>query len=1013
MRGRIQDEWRLSGGFALILAGLMLYAAPQGLAVERATGGGYLLQTWSSEDGLVAGNIYALERTLDGFLWLGTDLGLIRFDGERFRRLESQEFPLGSGDRVSCLLVDAQGALWAGTERGHLAQGARGVFCEVKLPAQAGDRELSALAEGRDGSLWIATLGAGLLHYSGGAWHVFGTTNGLPSNDVQSIVCDADDRLWALCAGRLVFREGERWHAPTPALPSAQSVSSIGAGADGSLWVATTVEANFRGARLFRLAEGHWGEALAPYPWPQDSARSAIKALREDRLGRLWVSTSGGGVFRRDPAGEWQSLQQGPLAHEVVNALLLDREGALWFGLQGGQLFQACPQAVTAFRLAVREEQNIVQSVCVRQDGAVWAGTYGSGVFCLRDGRWTSYGRQQGLTNLYVFSVFEDSHKTLWAGTRTGLFRLAGDRFEFCPELLTQLAIVSVFESRDGALWMGGSRGLRQLKGGKLRVFGTNEGVNIREDGSALAEDSAGHLWLGARRGGLFRQVSDERFEQYRAPLWNNGVEIRAMRFDGEGALWLATFGQGLFRIKDDQVRRWTLRDGLPSSYCVGLAQDADGRFWISTLNGIFGCTPQTLLTYEPGRSAPPFGRHLSAAEGLDGATCSGWGQPVVGRGADGRLWFPNQRSVAVFDPVVVMKHGSKWPVIIEEARVDGVPAPIGPEGKVRIGSGARQIEFHYTLPNLLAPGRLRFRYRLAGLEEDWVDAQQRRAAYYSHLRPGHYRFSVMACGPEGDWQESQQTLELEVVPRLWERTSIRVAGATLTLAAVGAIMWTVSRVRMRARLLRLEAQQMAERERRRIARDLHDELGSGLTEIMLLGDWGSQAEAFATEARGNAQAIAQKARQLASGLDEVVWTTNPTNDALPKLTSYLCDYAHEFLRGAPVRCRLEVGDMPEETYLGANVRHNLFLAFKEALHNAIRHSGAEEIRIRMRAESGRLRVEIADNGCGFELPARSSQGNGLQNMRERLESVGGRFAVDSRPNQGTTVRFEMDLPAG
>jgi signal transduction histidine kinase/ligand-binding sensor domain-containing protein len=994
---------------SIVLAGLAVTMAVECRSVERTTRGGFMLLGWSSEDGLAAGNIYGLARTPDGFLWLATDLGLIRFDGERFRALDAAQFPPAEGDRVTCLQVGRQGVLWAGTEGGRLLRGSSGVFQEVELPAEARGKRLNALAEDGEGALWVGTSGAGVLCGREGKWKNCGATNGLPANEASQVVADARGRIWVISGGRLLSWEGGRWRQPARPVPSGQTVVTMAASTNGSLWAATTAEVNFRGGRLFKLADEQWSEMPA-YPWPQDSMRSAIRGMVEEPSGRLWVSTSGGGVFRWQGAGEWQPLRQGPLAHEVVNALLLDQEGTLWIGLQGGQLFQAHAQAVTALRLEMPNEQNIVQSVCCRRDSTLWAGTYGGGAYCLRSGQWTRYGTEEGLANLYVFSVYEDSHSELWAGTRSGLYRLEHGRFELCNAVPAELPVLSLAETRDGALWLGSNRGLWRLRGGTAKGFGAPEGFTIPDDVRASAEGPDGRVWAAVRRVGLYRQVNDERFERYKAEQWPRGVDIRALHFDPEGELWIATFGQGVFRLKNGEFRQWTLRDGMPSDYCVGLEADAAGQLWVSTLNGIFGCTPRGLEDYARGHGLPLFSRHLSSSEGLDGAVCSGWGQPVAARSADGRLWFPNQRAVAVFDPETVMERGPRWPVTVEEVRVDGVVEPIGPQGAVRIKSGAHQVEFDYTLPNLLAPGRLRFRYRLKGLEDGWTDAQQRRAAFYSHLAPGRYQFNVMACGPEGDWQQTQRPLQLEVVPRLWERPSVRAAAGAGVLGTVAGVVWVIGRARMRGRLLRLEAQHAAERERRRIARDLHDELGSGLTEIMLLGDLGSQEGVPSEEARGTTRNIAQKTRQLAAALDEIVWTTNPRNDAMPNLTGYLCDYAQRFLGTTPVRCRLDVSGIPVDARLDATARHNLFLAYKEALRNAARHSGAGEVWVRMRCDPERLRIMVEDDGRGFDGANLSGHGNGLQNMRERLEAAGGRMEINSRPEKGTTVTFELSL---
>ena len=439
----------------------------------------------------------------------------------------------------------------------------------------------------------------------------------------------------------------------------------------------------------------------------------------------------------------------------------------------------------------------------------------------------------------------------------------------------------------------------------------------------------------------------------------------------------------------------------------------ADDTLWIGSVNGIFGCTKRALESFVPGKSPPLPGWHLSVAEGMEDRFCCGVGEPVVARSADGRLWFPNQRALAVFDPAQVA-HRATPPSspLVEEVWADGLSRALNDPDKMRLQSGVRRIEFHYTLPNFQVPERLRFRYRLAGYDPDWVEAQQRRVAYYGQLPPGLYRFQVMAGGPDGGWREAGAGLRVEVVPRFWERRLVQVlAGALLVGGFLGVARIRAS-AKLRRRLQQLEAQQALENERRRIAEDIHDDLGSSLTRIAWLGELAAADKAAPAKVEAHTRKIAHHARQMVKSMDEIVWAVNPRNDTLHSLVQYVTYHANETCEPTPLNCRLEVPPDLPPLALSSDARHDLFLAVKEGLNNTLKHAAATEARIRFAAVDSVLTVVVEDNGRGFDplLQRPGRQGHGLPNLRRRIEGLGGTFCCDSAPGRGTRLSFVVKL---
>jgi ligand-binding sensor domain-containing protein/signal transduction histidine kinase len=910
---------------------------------------------------------------------------------------------------VTALLVDAIGDLWVGTSTGWLGKRHDGVF--TRIPIGDGAREAAINAVALDGSngVWVSTAGAGLWRLRNGVWDLFGRNTGLPVDAALTVVRDRHGEVWAVSGAKLVAFEYGRWVSPPTANAIKHPVVALAAAGDGGLWVgARDNPANDKGTRVFKVKDGRAVE-LAPYPWPQDTYHTGLHALLEDRTGRVWVGMMGAGLYYREPAGEWRAL--GPKAsftQVLVNCLVEDDSGSLWVGLDGAQLDQVRSRPVSSVHLPESSSQHVIRMACACRDGSVWMGTDGDGVFRSSAGQFTRYAAGQGLANCYIGAIFEDRNTNLWVGTWEGLFRRNGERFEpvgGSPALGS--TVRALYEDRAGDLWVGTSLGAVRIRGGLGQLVPGGAGY-AGAAVMAIEEDSTGVIWAAVSRRGLYRLDAGQ-FVRSDDP-WRGSAEISALHADREGGLWVATLSRGLAYLKGTQSLIWETVDGLPSDGIRAMLEDQEGTLWFGSDNGIFGCPPARLKTYERGGGAPLLLWQLSAADGLDTRRCSGIGQPVASSSGDGRLWFPNWRALAVFNPKQLPRGDFLRPVAIEEVVVDGAAAVPDGGHALRAKSSARSYEIHYTSPNLQNPERLHFRYRMEGSDPDWVDARTRRVAYYSQLSPGDYQFHVMAGDPSGIWQESAQTLRLTVVPRLWERRSVRMAGGAVLLLGVAAAVWGLERGRSRRRMQRAEAQQAMERERRRIARDLHDDLGADLTEIMLLGAQASEPGVAEPVVRAHAQAISTRSRQAAAAMDEIVWTVNPRNDTVPRLADHVAELARRLFAPLPAQLQVEIMEDIPNIPLAAAARHGLVLAAKEALNNAAKHSGAAEVRVRVWCEPGLLAVAVEDNGHGFAPALQSGARNGLENMRQRMEGIGGRMQLDTQPGKGTRVRLELPL---
>jgi signal transduction histidine kinase len=580
----------------------------------------------------------------------------------------------------------------------------------------------------------------------------------------------------------------------------------------------------------------------------------------------------------------------------------------------------------------------------------------------------------------------------------------------------------ALMEGANGELWAGTGAGLARRQNGAWQWVASKETV-ARPDTRALARDATGAVWFGMSGGGL-GCWKDEKLAVYTEKDGLPNRFVWALHDDGEGGLWIGTFGGGLCRRKDGRFATLRSREGLPNQVICHIEDDGLGFFWISSYAGIFRASKSDLNDCAEGKQTGVQCLLYGKGDGLATLECSGGCQAAGCRGSDGRLWFPTSKGLAIIDPRNVRTNPIPPKVVIEELLVDGGAknwlAPQSRAGKaldeepaVTIPPGARRFQFRYTALSLVAPERVRFRYRLAGLEKGWEEAGPARTADYSPLPPGPYVFQVAACNNDGVWNMSGASVALTVLPYFWQTWWF---GTAIVLAASGMVAASVRSVtkrRMRRKLETIERQRLLERERTRIAKDIHDDLGASLTRITLLSQTARADLENPARAEADLEQIYQTARELTRAMDEIVWAVNPQHDTLDSLVTYLGRFAQDFLSLAGLRCRLDVPmDLPAWP-VTAETRHNLYLAFKEVLQNAFKHAGATEVRLSLKILPDGFCLLMEDNGRGFDrmapLAPTAGGGNGLENMRKRLEQIGGTCSIDSRPGEGS--RVEMRVP--
>jgi len=1008
----------LTSGAALFWAASLCASAASGVhyAVDKI---------WRTANGLPQSAVIAMTQTRDGYLWLGTLNGLVRFDGiGRVSGTGKIQFPvfnqsntpeLESGIIVK-LFEDSQGNLWVGTETaGVVLVSKDGKVTGVDIGRGSRQGKLKAVCEDTNGAVWLYTADGQLCRYQNKRVDVWNAEND-PAHpgDCHALVYDEAGLLWVGTDFSLVAL-GPIPQAPATGLPLAQTVAVnkldvlINAKGGGQWRLGNRRIQRWRANRL----EKDW-----PYPFMMPPGTAC-----EDAEGNLFVGTYGDGVYCFDSDGN--ATRVTGLSHATILCLCVDREGCLWVGTDGGGLDRVKRQ-VQVFHVLEGTVDKTVQSVCDDGHGGLWIGYNWE-----RIDHWTNGILEEPVRVLPVSAqgrpnkeigfknVFVDRNQRAWAGASGALdprlFQLRDGRFipaEGAGALNHNVS--AIFQDRQGTLWVGTEGGLARLgeSGWKLQTVRDGLSSDLVQ---AIADDAEHNLWVGTQRGGINRirngKIDVIRKDGVKGPPSD---DVTSLLVDAEGVLWAGT-PAGLARFQDGRWTRYSQEQGLLTDNVGYLLEDGQDYLWMGSYAGLMRVRKSELNAVALGLTNSVYCRAFGEADGLPDYECTYGSQPAACRTPDGRLWFPTTMGLAYVDPKDLKRNTNPPPVAIEAVLVDGRPQHREalrarlPES-VTLPASSERLEIDYTSLNLAAPERARFRYRMQGYEKDWTDARNERVAHYHRPSPGHYHFEVTACNEDGVWSEHPVSMTIVVLPPFWQTWWFLSAFATLLLASVIGIVHYLSTQKLQRQLAGLRQKEALEKERARIARDLHDQLGANLTQVALLGELAEADKDSPPEVEAHARQISQTARETTHALDEIVWTVNPSNDTVEGLVNYICKYAQDYLALAGLRYRLEVPPTLPATPISPEVRHNVFLAAKEAVNNVVKHAAATSAWLRLQLDPNQFILEIEDNGRGLGAKEGRSDRNGLRNMRKRMADIDGEFIIGPGGEGGTRVRLIVPI---
>ncbi len=983
------------------------------------------IRTWRTGEGLPADSVTAIIQTRDGFLWVGTSAGLVRFDGVKFTEITSAEFSTASSIHVTALCEDSQGHLWIGTQGDGLFELAHGKISQFTKARGLLDESITSLAADNQGAVWIGTK-SGLNVSTGKELKSFTPRDGLPDELVSGVHVARSGTVWITTrVGMCRFIDGHLQPYPLRTESQGRSPEYVGAYEDrrGNVWA-------FGDTYLINLAEGK----RFNYFRGNEATSVRIWSLCEGTDGRLWIGTSGRGLFCFGD-NRFQPVILGDRSPYDVRAICEDREGNLWLGTSGGGLVQLRPQPVRIMRagqglpassptaLALDaggrllvglqrgglfageagrferfessgglEVHDFISSLCVARDGVVWAGTLGGGVYGLRSGRGVRFTTANGLSDDLVLSVCADADGSVWAGTGAGTLH----RFTATNAMR--------FDTTDG------------LPGSPVTV---------------LLPAASGGVWLGTEEGSLLRGERGKfaiALPAERLGRW----PILALYEGEQGRLWIGTAGSGLACLANGLSFSWNAANGVPSDVVAGIVEDAARNLWLATGAGIYRVNRNAVEKSLTGSQTPLACKLISDAKTACESTTP-FGATRALLASEGNLWFATSEGLLNVDARQPEMESASLPVYLESASLNGRPpfSLLRAGGWSAVGSNNALVTVHgdlssldvwFTALSFSAPEKIRFRHKLEGSDADWVDDGTTRFAHYSRMPYGRYQFRVAARNADGPWEEGATPFAVEVPTPIYFRSWAIILYAISAAALVAGVVRVVSHRRLRRALAQLEQQQSLERERMRIARDMHDDMGSKLTKISFLSEHAKVEAESGGPLAGKIESIAETSRELLQTMDEIVWVVNPRNDTLEQLAAYLGHYAVEYFQTTSVECDLRLPRVLPDHALSSEARHNLFLAFEEALNNVLKHSSASSVKVEMLANAPDFEIQIADNGRGFDVPVFSATnsslrntrgghgGNGLRNMRQRLADIGGECLIRSQPGSGTTVSMRIHL---
>ncbi|MBI5730429.1 MAG: hypothetical protein HY963_04760 [Ignavibacteriales bacterium] len=950
-------------------------------------------KVWTTEEGLPSKDIYDIVKGKNGFYYLGTSHGFVRFDGAEFKIYNTKNTDQIKANVTRNLFMDSQGKIWMGNGGAGILIYDGNKFERISEEQGLSLNHPSCFEEDADGRIFIGTHGGGLNIYDHGKFYVIKKEDGLTSNSISTILYDSKNILWIGSNDQdLLFME------------------------KGKI------------KKYFDVTRKQF---------------SRITKLYEDSNGTIWVGTDNG-IMKIKNGFSLPDKNLALLNNGFINNITEDEDRNIWFATSKGVFIYNSKKLIRLGMDNVLLTDRISQ-ILLNNDG-IWMCSRGAGLARLTLNKIKVISEDQGLPDKIVRTVFQDHSGTIWFGTNKGIIRydeksgklissklpkpilvpyawtsnLKGEIFigtrnsgvwKYSNGSLKNIAdkrilgtsfVRSLYYDNDNTLWIGtNGGGVAMYKDGKFKFINKSTGLKS-EFVACIVKNKTGQFWIGTSGGGA--SLVDKNGTVLKTITEKDGLAsniVSSINEDETGIVWISTGVFGISRFKDGKIFNIQEKDGIYSNSIKKMIYDNNGKFWCTSEFGLFSLDQNRLNDYAEGRIPKMTFNLYGKKDGMKSDEFHGLSNNAACLSKSGKLYFPTADGVVIVNPKELQSDKEKPTAYIDEVFVNY--KLISKDDIRTFSPGTETIQFNYGGISINYSKNLSFKYILVGLDTNWADVGKRRQAFFTHLPYGNYIFKVVAIAPDGRRSNNAASINFSIEPFIWQTLWFRIGFLIFLITSSAFIVQYILKRKYKARLDKLEAEAAIERERMRISKDMHDELGASLTKISLITELAKRNINDNALLQKDLQNISAASQEVTMTMDEIVWAVNPQNDKLDRLIGYIASYVQEYISLTNLQFSLTVPDQLQDQFVSTEIRHNIFLVIKEAVNNIVKHSHATEVKLEISFSGNELQFQLIDNGVGIKDPV-DEFGNGLINMRKRIEDVKGTLQIENNKPNGTII---------